>query len=302
MGFGLPVRQSIIPDVVGPDAANNGLVLFSGVFSMMTIVAPAVSGVIIGAASVDAAFYASFGLFLLAFPFLFKVPSSKAHVRQQQEPFSHTILDGFRYVRASRGLTILMVSGALATIFYLPYMALLPIFQRDVLQEDASALGLMYTASGAGALAASLLLAVGGGERPKTGLMMAFAVLAGFAIAGFSQSDSLGLSLGALVLVGLWQSGSMTMNMALVQYLAPGAMRGRVFAIRMVVWGMMPVGQVLAGLGARDSSPQSALLVIGLAGAAVQLPLWFMMRRVRMTPVEEPVPPSALPAPAHPAT
>jgi MFS family permease len=282
MGFSMPVRQAMIPDMVGPEAANNGLVLFSGVFSMMMIVAPAISGVIIGAANLESAFYCSVGLFGISFPLLMKVPGGRAHVPARQEAFAHTVLDGFRYVRASQALTMLMISGALATIFYIPYMSLLPIFQRDVLKESASGLGLMFTASGVGALMSSLLLAFVSAERPLAGLMMAFAVAAGLAIAGFSQSTSFPLSLGALVLIGMWQSGSMTMNMALIQYLAPREMRGRVFAIRMIVWGMMPVGQVALGLGARASSPEMALMVMGLAGSAVQVILWVWMRRVRM--------------------
>ncbi|MEE9285001.1 MAG: MFS transporter [Dehalococcoidia bacterium] len=287
MGLSLPVRQAMIPDTTAPESATNALVLFSGVFSIMMVLAPSIAGQIIGVAGVDIAIFTTVGLFVPALFFLSRVPGGTSHIRRQGAPMIKEMVEGFRYVRRSKSLPILMISGILGTVLYLPYISLMPIFQRDVLDVGASGLGLMFTATGAGAVFSSVLMAFFSTERPNVGFMMLFGIGAGLAIAAFSQSSSFGLSLGILALVGLGQTGFMTMGMALVQYLTPAEMRGRVMAIRMLVFGMLPMGTVLAGLGAEVSSPQAALAVLGLTGVAAQILTLVWMRKVPMTPPAE---------------
>ena len=284
MGLSLPIRQAMIPDTVAPESATNALVLFSGVFSIMMVLAPSIAGLIIGVAGVEAAIFATLVLLFPAVYFLIRMPLVASPVQEKPESMIKAMTAGFRYVRLSKSLPVLMISGILGTVLYMPYFSLMPIFQRDVLGVGASGLGLLFTATGVGAVCSSLLLAMFSTERPSTGIMMLFGVGAGLAIAGFSQSSAFDLSLGLLVIVGLGHTGFMTMSMAMVQYITPPEMRGRVMAIRMLVFGLIPIGTITAGVIAELASPQSALAALALVGAATQLVLWVWMRGMPMEP------------------
>ena len=173
-----------------------------------------------------------------------------------------------------------MASAAIGTILTIPIMGLLPIFQRDVLDVGPSSLGLMLAAFGVGAVIASAVMAVFSPERPKATIPIVFAMLTGLALTVFSQSSSFGLSLLLLVVIGMAQAAFMTLSMAIVQMLATGDMLGRVVAIRMVVFGLIPIGQIGVGLGAEFTSPQTALAVMGLAAAGLQVVMLLWLRRV----------------------
>ena len=193
------------------------------------------------------------------------------------------VLDGFRYVRSSRVLMMLMLVGGVSAVLTAPYSALLPIYQRDILNVGASGLGLLYAASGLGALGSSILLALISPERPSPKQMFVLGIGAGLALAAFSYSASFGLSLGILFMVGLGMSGSTIVNMTLIQNQAPKEMLGRVFSIRMLTWGTVPFGQFLLGLVAQLLSPQIALLGMGLLCAAAMLLLMLRLRWAHMT-------------------
>ena len=131
-----------------------------------------------------------------------------------------------RAVRASGPLMMAMVSGVIGTFFIVPHVALFPIYQRDILEVGASGLGLMFAASGIGALIVAFVLALTSSERPSLRLSLLMGALSGLFIAVFSQSDSFAVSLGVLVAVGAFSQGFFTLNMALVQWLAPAGGHG----------------------------------------------------------------------------
>ena len=280
MGASFPVRQSMIPDVTDKDSVTNGLVLFTGGFSTMQIASPAVGGILIGVLGPESPFFAALGIYIVGFSVLLRVPGGTAHVRPSSRSFIEDVTGGFLFVRRNPVLLVLMASAAIGTILTIPIMGLLPIFQRDVLDVGPGSLGLMLAAFGVGAVIASAVMAVFSPERPKATIPIVFAMLTGLALTVFSQSSSFGLSLLFLVVIGMAQAAFMTLSMAIVQMLATGDMLGRVVAIRMVVFGLIPIGQIGVGLGAEFTSPQTALAVMGLAAAGLQVVMLLWLRRV----------------------
>ena len=281
MGMSFPARQAMIPGVTDPDAVTNGVVLFTGGFSFTQIAAPTLSGVLIATAGAETPFFMALGLYAMALIVLTRIPRYSPYEGEAgpTESFTRSVTEGFRFVASHRLMAVLMVSAIMGTIMTLPVIGLLPIFQRDVLEVGPEGLGLMLGAFGVGALIASVILAIFSPERPSARVPLLFAMMTGIAIAAFSQSSNLGLSLALLVLVGFAQSGFMTMSMALIQKLAPREMLGRVVAIRMVVFGTVPLGLVAVGLGAEATSPEAALGVMGLVAALSQAAMLVWLRR-----------------------
>jgi len=57
--------------------------------------------------------------------------------------------------------------------------------------------------------------------------------------------------------------------------------QGRVFSIRIVIWGVAPLGQLAVGGLANAYSPQTALAIFGLSAAATQVGMIFRLRGAR---------------------
>ena len=78
--------------------------------------------------------------------------------------------------------------------------------------------------------------------------------------------------------VGAFSQGFFTLNMALVQWLAPPAVMGRVIALRIMIFGMTPAAQIMLGAAADLTTPQAALGVMGLLAVIPQIALMIRPR------------------------
>ncbi len=283
-GGTLPVRQAMIADVVPRPAVTNGVVHFTVVLNGMMAVAPGAAGFILEEGGVEAAFFTALGFSALAFLTAARLPPRPPRgdaTSSAREAF----LEGIRYIRNSHSLTVVISAAALFTVFGTAYMALIPIFQRDVLEVGGSELGLLFTSAGIGGLVASLLLAALNVSRPRPGVMIGAGVVQGLVLILFAQSESFPLSLGIIVLVGMTQSVYLALNMATVQLLSPPEISGRVFAVRTIIWGIAPFGQLLLGGLAEVVGPQTALVAIGAVAAATQVGVWLW---TRAAPIRQP--------------
>ena len=265
-----PVRQTMIRELTTPDAATNGLFLYSSVFSSMQIIAPAIAGVLIEFTGDASPFYIGLGVYVLVFYYIARTPVRPPAADAPRRTFAEATA-GFRYVRKTPLLQMVMVTSIIGTVLLLPVFSLMPIFQVDVLGVEASGLGMLIAAMGVGSLLASVTLAIFGGERPDIRVALGFGVVAGLVEAAFAQSSVFALSLVLLLCVGFTQAVFMILNMALVQIGTPDEMLGRVFAVRMMVLGLVPLGTMIAGVGAEFTSAPTALAVMGVVASGLML-------------------------------
>lgn len=269
MGIGTPIRQSMIGGVVGADSAGNGVVYYNATYYGMSVAAPSIAGFIIDGAGVAAALMAAVVAALLSLCFLLRTEGRPTDRRGHSGVGLEAIKEGIRFIGKTRLMTLNLVAVVLMALFGMPYLAALPLFQTEVLQVDASGLGLMFGALGLGAFTATLSLALV--QRVlKPWQMLSFAIAQTVAIAAFSQSDVFSVSLLFLFSLGLGEGLFLTTNFMLFQYLTTDEMRGRVFAFRNLVWGLIPAGQLMMGAIAESTGPQPALLIMAImAGTAM---------------------------------
>ncbi|MBI3744805.1 MAG: MFS transporter, partial [Chloroflexi bacterium] len=279
--FGLPVRQAMIQDLVPQSSLANAVILFTGVFNAMLVLAPGLSGFIIKWASVEASFFTAMGLTAASLLFMFGVPGGMSIRSKKREPPLKMLLEGAKFIKSSANLTIVIIGLAAYTALAQAYYAILPVFQKDVLHVDAGGLGLMSTMVGVGSVSASLILVAATPRGPKPAMMVLMGLLQGIALVGFALSSNFGLSLGLLALVGMFQSGFLTLNTAMVQELTPREMGGRVMALRTVPWGLQPAGQVSLGSIAGATSPRTGLAIVATSSVAMQAVVLVWVRSMR---------------------
>jgi MFS family permease len=140
----------------------------------------------------------------------------------------------------------------------MPYMHLMAIFADDILKVGATGLGWLMSVSGIGAIIGSTTLA--SLSNKKRGVMLLVSgVIMGVALACFSFSNSLYLSLALMVVVGLGQAGRMTLGNTLLQYYVADEYRGRVMSIYMMEFGLASFATFAAGLIAEAVGVQWAV-------------------------------------------
>ncbi len=284
MAVNAPAYQASVPELVPQEDLSNAIALNSAQFNLSRVIGPALAGWAMVRVGVAGCFY------LNAFSFL-AVLFALGRIRIPAHEHSHGVSayqiwkplrDVFHYLHQQPVLRTLIVLVALASACGMPYIVLLPIFARDILEVGPKGLGYLMGAAGVGALCGALLLAWRG-DRPRKGAFALRAALLFYAsLVAFALSRRFDVSLAALAVTG----GSMvsavaTVNNLLQKHVAP-RMRGRVMAMHAVAFqGFTPIGSLLAGALAEYVGAPVALAALCVAALAVTAVVRFTVSGLR---------------------
>jgi MFS family permease len=247
-------------------AIGSAVALNSAQFNLSRIIGPAIAGAAIAAGGLGLAFWGNaFALLLVVVILATLKVAPQATLDRGDASVWANLMDGVRYVRSRRVIAALVLLAAVPALFLLNYLVLLPLFARDVLQIGAPGLGLLSGAIGVGALAGALVLAV---LRPSGGsgrLLLGALVVGSAAEVVFAASRIVPLSVVALAVLGACQVFYYATTNTLLQVLVPARLRGRVMSLYIITsWGLIPLGNLLAGAVAERSSPTLALIAGGV--------------------------------------
>lgn len=264
-----PSYQSFVQDLVGKDDVLNAIALNSAQFNLSRVLGPSAAGLAVAGFGIAVCFYLNSLSFLAVIVALAMIQFPTV-VREGAFSVRRNLIEGFRYVWGHGEILWLIILVALVSMFGLPYLVLMPIFARDVLNAGARGLGYLVTASGIGALGGALLLASWRSRQRRGPLVLAAALVFFTAIVLFALSRHFWLSFALLVVVGGAMVSTVATINSLLQMLVPDEMRGRVLSMHtMAFLGFSPLGSLLVGGLATWWSAPVALSV--LAGTAIVL-------------------------------
>ncbi len=162
------------------------------------------------------------------------------------------VADGFRFAAANRMLLISFAVDLIAMVFGMP-RALFPQLAATTFAGNHLALGLLFAAMPAGALAGGLVSGTFTRIRRHGAMTIAAVVAWGLAMLGLGLTGSLAFACLFLALGGAADFVSMIFRGSILQSAAPDEMRGRMQGVFIVVV---------------SGGPRLADLVHGFAGAA----------------------------------
>jgi MFS family permease len=200
---------------------------------------------------------------------------------RMKNPFTE-IGDGLKYVWKENILFSVLTLTMFITLLSSPYMQLLAVFADDILKVGATGMGVLVSASGAGAMVGTLILASLPGRRRGLMLLVSGAIL-GVALAGFSFSLAWSLSLALMAVIGFGQTGRMLLSNALLQSYSSDSYRGRVMSIYLMESGISTIGVFFAAILAEGIGVQWAiggLAIIQAVGCLVWVFAQPKMRRL----------------------
>jgi MFS family permease len=275
-GFQRPARNALTPRLVGDDLLLPAIAVEDVVSTLARVVGPSLAGVLIGIVGLAGAFaidIGTFGASLIAIWLLPAVPPAP----DADRPSLQSILDGFRLIKKRKALLGIFLVDTNAMIFGMP-RSLFPAL-ADNLGGGPGALGLLYSGTSAGALAASItsgwMMAV---RRQGLGVLLAAGAW-GVAIIFVGLAHSIWMAVAFLAVAGAADFVSAVLRGNILLAATPDSMRGRLSGIELAqVAGSPELGNLEAGIVASLSSVRASIVsggvltVVGTAAIALALP------------------------------
>jgi predicted MFS family arabinose efflux permease len=258
----VPTRQSFTVDMVGREDLRQAIAFNAMMFNFTRTVGPALGGVIVAAIGEGLCFLLntiSSGAVVLSL-FLMRIAP------REPRPHSHPWEDlkqGFFYVTRHPHIRMILFLSTVCSCFGTSYLALMPAFAQDVLNQGADGLGFIIAGFGAGAvLGAAMVSRVH--ERHLKLLPTVMAVLLGISLILFANVQSLLLAITLVIPTGFAYLAIAVSSNTQVQTLAEDQMLGRVMAFyAMGALGSPPLGALLLGSIASRIGVENAFMMAG---------------------------------------
>lgn len=277
-------RQAIVPNAVEPGDLAGGFGLLTAGQNASRIIGPSIAGVLIGFFGAAGAFAFQTVVLLAALLLTFALSAAVAGEGRARVGAVKP-LDGLAYVRRRPVIRDLLLLAAIPMITVFPYVQLLPIFARDILDIGAGGLGLMMAVSGIGAVTGGLLTSASMRISRIGPFILLTTIAYGGIVAAFAFSHWLWLSLPLIALGSLTGSLFMAVNNTLVHMQVTDDVRGRVTGVYMLTQGLFPLGVLPMAIGADlfgaplAVATAAAMSSVGaLTLAFLSPPLWRLRR------------------------
>jgi MFS family permease len=246
-----PAFQALMLDLVRREDLPSAVALNSAQLNLSRVIGPTIGGLLFGVIGIAGCYFLNSASYLvvIASLWMLRMPPLRAPDGLNARDVWRQLVAGVRYVRRRPRVQALLCVAAVISLCGSPYLIFLPVFARDVLNQEAEGLARLWAAMGAGALLSAPAMAYGlSNSRHRGRLLLAGNVFFGLAVAAFALSRNFALSCLFLALVGAGMvSVTNAVNM-LLQTLAQDEMRGRVMSMyALAIIGLPPVGGLLIG-------------------------------------------------------
>jgi MFS family permease len=287
--FDMPGRQSFLVQMIDDRAdLGNAIAINSSMVNGARLIGPAIAGVLIGAFGEGWCFLIDgFSYFaVIASLLLMRIKPSSIH--RAATSMLEQMIEGWDYVRTFAPIRTILLLFAVTSLMGWPYAVLLPIFAGQVLHGGPHTLAWLTTASGVGALASGLSLAIRKSVTGLTSMIQIAAAMFGGALILFGLSHTLWWSLLLMLFAGFGMMQGASASNTVIQTLVPEDKRARVMSYyTMAFVGMAPFGSLLAGTLAHWIGAPHTVMVTGTVCVAGSI--WFTLELPRITAVMQPI-------------
>jgi len=261
-GLAVPARQAMIPELVEPKLIMNAVSLSSVGQNAFSLIGPSIAGFLIDAVGFEIVYIIMTGLYLVAVIFTNLLPSFKSTASRRNPLLD--IKDGFKYLKTNNIILTVIVFNLLCVFLAGPRMQLMPIFAKDILQVGATGQGVIQSFTSVGSIIAALTYATLP-PRNRGKYMLYAAIGLGLGIIIFAFNKSYVVAIGLAVIMGLGQSGHMTMGTIITQSLTDKEYLGRVLSVLTMSQSIGSLGTFFVGIMAEGMGAPWALSIFGIA-------------------------------------
>ncbi len=280
--FLMPARQSLISQLVRKDLLSNAVALNASGMSLMTLIAPAISGVLYARFGPEGAYFAIAAVTMIAVLFTTSLPKLPAgNAGRKSKRVLNEMAEGLRYIRANKTLLWLLGLTLGTTVLSMPFRQLMPVYADRIFGRGAESVGLMLSVFGGGALLGTLLIAGLTKTQKRGSVLIWTTVLSGLGMIMAAVITNYSLAIAMMVLPGLGEAGRRSLNASLIMEETEDQYQGRVMGVYMMNFGLIPLGALPMGAAAEAWGIQAALAGAGGLLLLVAVAATFGTSRIR---------------------
>ncbi|MDE2868257.1 MAG: MFS transporter [Chloroflexota bacterium] len=271
----VPARTALVAGLVPRQHLANAIGLHSATLNSARIIGPSLAGQVIATVGIAGSYFVQVGGYVWSSVNMLRVVPPPRSPRPRSSTWAD-MRGGFAYVARTRIMLALMLLALGPSLFGMPLMTLLPAFVRKDLGGGPEAFGFLLGVLGVGALVGSALVVTFSRFREKGRALVAAILVYAALLVLLAFTRSFAAAAVVVAFMGFSQSVYMSVNQMALQLLVPDALRGRVMALRMMTFGLSPLGLLPLSVIAEVQGTPTAILLGGLATAVVGIgvPLW----------------------------
>tara|TARA_Y100000817_G_scaffold314753_1_gene314933 strand:- start:945 stop:2324 length:1380 start_codon:yes stop_codon:yes gene_type:complete len=312
-------RRNLIMDIMGMERVNNGVALDSIGEDSGKIIGPALAGLLIAVVGVTGSYIVLTSIIFIGCLSVIRIkirtsekrshnPNADSIVKQKNymvflevssvyvgqysggpalnvfDGIARVFKDlkqGFSYVSKNNVMISVIVITILMNLFLFPYVQMVSVVSKRVLEVGPFFMGLLLASDGLGSLLGSTFLASRRKIKYQGRVYLYCSILSLFGLAAFSLSSIYVLSLLFLVMVGMGVGGFKIMQSALVMIVSDPKFRGRAMGIITLSIGVMPIGNILVGAISQAIGASLTLFAYGFIGFSLVIIAGILMPAVR---------------------
>ncbi len=274
--FDWPARMALVPTLVDRPLMRSAIAINAATFNGARVFGPSLAGWLIGLIGVMWCFGVYAASLLPFIAMLVVMPHNRRPVVQLSgsSPWSD-LREGYRYIWEHKPIRAMLTVDIVPIMLGMSYVTMAPAFAREVLDMGSEGLGYLLSGNGVGSFLGTLLVARMSGMRGRGMVVVIGVGLFGLSLVAFGLTSTLVTSVGMIVVVGLIFGTYGTMNDTLIQSTVDDEYRGRVSATYSMLFGLSPIGGLIAGVIANFVGVQWAIAICGMLVLAYVPYLWF---------------------------
>ncbi|MCL4836297.1 MAG: MFS transporter [Caldilineaceae bacterium] len=278
----MPLRQTIVFALVPRSQAPSAVALVQTGWAVMRSIGPAIGGFLILWVGPQGNFFVQAGAYALVALTILKLNFPPDRSNLKPGGARGNLIEGLRYVIGEPTTRAFVLMGWVLPLFIIPtFSALPPIYAKDIFGGGPDILGALLSAVGLGGIGGGFVTASLGRLERRGLIQLASLLLLSFSLIGFALSSQLWMALLYLAGAGFFEMIYLTTNQTLLQLSIPDELRGRVTGIVSLNMGLMPIGALVAGVGADLIGPQAITLVLSAMAGIIAVAVYFFSSTVR---------------------
>lgn len=269
-----PVRRTMLGELVPGEALGPAMALESSTSNATRMLGPALGGLLLEALGLGAVFalaaLAYLAAIILVWPLVYRSAGGRSAVGVLA-----ALREGFLAVGASRMIQAALAVTMIVNLWGFAYITLIPVIGERQLGLSATAIGLLASTEGLGALIGSVLVGIFATQRSYTRIYLYASLIFLLSLIAFGASTTAALSFALMLTAGMSIAGFAVTQSTITFLAAPPAIRSRIMGVLTVSIGTAPIGMLHVGLLADWLGAGQAIMVMAGEGVlALGLTAW----------------------------
>jgi len=260
----MPVRQIIIPKMVGKGLMSNAMSLNAAGMSLTAMAAPAIGGVLYWQFGPQGVYIVVASLNVLAVLVTGMIGSFPPNPNAPRRSVIASWTEGLRHVATRKVLMQVMIFSGFAALMTMPFRMMLPPIAIDIYGASEVETGLLVGIVGVGSLVGALGIANLRSGQKRGLILLLTSVISGVAFVLFASLPLYWIGLILMIPIGFAEVGRFALGQALSMELTDDEHRAHVASLFMMSFSVVALGMLPLGIAMEAYGAQASMMGLGI--------------------------------------